>query len=232
MPLLFGFLAALFCGLGLATIPMLRDQGPVDRLRYGSGTVDATGAPGRSLDADDQVPEGAAVFPLIPAELGINPLLLAVVHATVFLAGSDEEVVDATAADEAVGYLAGYRGGRPFVERFSHLLRVNPGHLARSEMFFTRYGGVTILFARFMLGLRTWASVLAGMSRMPFWTFQLYSSAGALIWALAVGAVGFYLGTNWALVQGLIRALGMGGLVGAAVLILAALLLRRRASHI
>ena len=59
-------------------------------------------------DADDQVPEGAAVFPLIPAELGINPLLLAVVHATVFLAGSDEEVVDATAADEAVGYLAGY----------------------------------------------------------------------------------------------------------------------------
>src|SRR2546421_1050634 len=131
-----------------------------------------------------------------------------------------------------LGYLAGYRGGRPFVERFSHLLRVNPGHLARSEMFFTRYGGVTILFARFMLGLRTWASVLAGMSRMPFWTFQLYSSAGALIWALAVGAVGVYLGPNWALVQGLSRALGMGGLVGAAVLILAALLLRRRASHI
>ena len=54
----------------------------------------------------------------------------------------------------------------------------------------------------------------------------------ALIWALAVGAVGFYLGTNWALVQGLIRALGMGGLVVAAILILAALLLRRRASHI
>src|ERR1700730_18454733 len=130
-----------------------------------------------------------------------------------------------------LGYLAGYRGGRPFVERFSHLLRVNPGHLARSEMFFTRYGGVTILFARFMLGLRTWASVLAGMFRMPFWTFQLYSSAGALIWALAVGAVGFYLGTNWALVQGLIRALGMGGLVVAAMLILAALLLRRRSLH-
>jgi membrane protein DedA with SNARE-associated domain len=83
-----------------------------------------------------------------------------------------------------------------------------------------------------VLGLRTWASVLAGMSRMPFWTFQLYSSAGALIWALAVGAVGFYLGTNWALVQGLIRALGMGGLVVAAILILAALLLRRRVSHI
>jgi tight adherence protein C len=43
MPALYGLLAAFFCGLGLATIPMLRDQGPVDRLRYGSGTVDAQG---------------------------------------------------------------------------------------------------------------------------------------------------------------------------------------------
>jgi hypothetical protein len=65
-------------------------------------------------DADDteqpgaEVPEGAAVFPLIPAELGVNPLLLAVIHATVFLAGSDDEVVDADAAQEALEYLAGY----------------------------------------------------------------------------------------------------------------------------
>jgi hypothetical protein len=55
-----------------------------------------------------EVPEGAAVFPLIPAELGVNPLLLAVVHATVFLAGSDDEVVDPDAAEEALHYLAGY----------------------------------------------------------------------------------------------------------------------------
>jgi membrane protein DedA with SNARE-associated domain len=131
-----------------------------------------------------------------------------------------------------LGYLAGYRGGRPFVERFSHLLHVNSGALARSEMFFTRYGGTTILFARFVLGLRTWASLLAGMSRMPFWTFQLYSSAGALAWALVIGAVGFYLGSNWSWVQELIRAMGAGGLVALAVLTLVVLLLRRRASHI
>jgi hypothetical protein len=55
-----------------------------------------------------EVPEGAAVFPLIPPELGVNPLLLAVLHATVFLAGSDDEVVDPAAAEEALQYLAGY----------------------------------------------------------------------------------------------------------------------------
>jgi hypothetical protein len=57
---------------------------------------------------EGEVPEGAAVFPLIPPELGVNPLLLAVIHATVFLAGSDKEVVDPAAAQEALEYLAGY----------------------------------------------------------------------------------------------------------------------------
>jgi len=55
-----------------------------------------------------EVPEGAAVFPLIPAELGVNPLLLAVLHATVFLAGSSDELVDPDAAGEALEYMAEY----------------------------------------------------------------------------------------------------------------------------
>lgn len=57
---------------------------------------------------DPQTPEGAAVFPLIPAELGAHPLLLAVLHAYVFLEGSDPGVVNGTAAEEAMEYLATY----------------------------------------------------------------------------------------------------------------------------
>jgi hypothetical protein len=56
----------------------------------------------------DEVPEGAAVFPEIPAELGVNPLLLAVVHATVFLAGSEDHIVEPHAAEEAIRYLGTY----------------------------------------------------------------------------------------------------------------------------
>jgi hypothetical protein len=56
----------------------------------------------------NEVPEGAAVFPLIPAELGIDPLLLAVLHAAVFLDGSREDVVEPNAAAEALEYLATY----------------------------------------------------------------------------------------------------------------------------
>jgi hypothetical protein len=59
-------------------------------------------------EAAGSVPEGAAVFPLIPSELGANPLLLAVLHAVVFLEGSDKHIVDPAAADEALQFIAGY----------------------------------------------------------------------------------------------------------------------------
>ena len=55
-----------------------------------------------------EVPDGAAVFPLIPEELGIHPLLLAVLHAVVFFDGSDAQVVNDAAADEALNYLVTY----------------------------------------------------------------------------------------------------------------------------
>src|SRR5437867_6118898 len=55
-----------------------------------------------------EVPSGAAVFPLIPEELSIHPLLLAVLHAIVFLDGSAEDVVNIPAAEETSQYLATY----------------------------------------------------------------------------------------------------------------------------
>lgn len=56
----------------------------------------------------DEAPEGAAVFPLIPAELGVHPLLLAALHAYVFLEGSDQAVLNPTIAEEAMNYLVTY----------------------------------------------------------------------------------------------------------------------------
>ncbi len=57
---------------------------------------------------EDEVPEGAALLPEIPAELNVQPLLLAVLHAAVFLDGSEDDVVDPDAAAEALEYLAAY----------------------------------------------------------------------------------------------------------------------------
>ncbi len=56
----------------------------------------------------EEVPDGAAVLPEIPPELNIHPLLLAVLHAVVFLAGSEENIVHAAAGQEALDRLASY----------------------------------------------------------------------------------------------------------------------------
>lgn len=61
-----------------------------------------------SEEYDDTIPEGAAVFPEIPEGLGIHPLLSAVMHATVFLSGSDSTVVNPAAADEALDWMVRY----------------------------------------------------------------------------------------------------------------------------
>jgi len=59
-------------------------------------------------DEEYEVPEGAAVLPLIPVELGVSPLLLATLHAIVFVAGSAENVVNPAAGNEALDYIASY----------------------------------------------------------------------------------------------------------------------------
>ena len=58
--------------------------------------------------ATSVVPDGAAIFPSIPLELGIHPLTLAVLHALVFLGGSDAAIVNPLAADETLLAIAGY----------------------------------------------------------------------------------------------------------------------------
>jgi len=136
----------------------------------------------------------------------------------------------ATAGSD-VGYLLGYRGGRPFVERFGHIFHIRPDHLARAELFFARHGDKAILGARFFLGLRTWNAMLAGMARMPFWRFQMFSAIGGLVWSAAIGVAGYLVGSNLPLLETIIRAMGVGGTVILVLILLVLLVARERATR-
>jgi membrane protein DedA with SNARE-associated domain len=127
-----------------------------------------------------------------------------------------------------IGYLLGFKGGRPFVERFGSIFRIRPEHIARSELFFARHGDKAVLAARFVLGLRTWGSMLAGMARMPFWRFQLFSALGGLAWATVVGFAGYLLGSNLPLLETIIRDIGLGGLALVVLLAVVLILAARR----
>jgi membrane protein DedA with SNARE-associated domain len=130
-----------------------------------------------------------------------------------------------------IGYVLGFKGGRPFVERFGSIFRIRPEHIARSELFFARHGDKAVLAARFVLGLRTWGSMLAGMARMPFWRFQLFSALGGLAWATVVGLAGYLLGSNLPLLEAIIRDIGLGGLVLVVVAALILIAASQRASR-
>jgi len=127
-----------------------------------------------------------------------------------------------------LGYFIGLRGGRPFLEKVLSIFRLEVGHLAQAEMFFAHHGDKTILVGRFILGLRTWASVFAGVAHMPFWRFQLYSILGAVPWAITWGLVGYLLGNNWPLLSTILKATGYGGLAVAAAAVILYLALRTR----
>jgi membrane protein DedA with SNARE-associated domain len=136
--------------------------------------------------------------------------------------------IGATAGAD-IGYYLGFKGGRPFVERFGSSFHIRPDHMARTELFFARHGDKAVLAGHFVLGVRTWGSMLAGMARMPFWRFQLFSALGGLAWCAVIGVAGYLLGSNLDALAAIIRGIGLAGVVVVALLAVILVLVRRRA---
>ncbi len=90
--------------------------------------------PNEDDDLPSETPDGAAIFPDIPAELGVHPLLRAVLHSYVFLEGSEEEVLNGAVAEEAMNYIVQYlqRLTGPDLKRVKEDLATLVG-FARSE---------------------------------------------------------------------------------------------------
>jgi membrane-associated protein len=92
-----------------------------------------------------------------------------------------------------VGYWIGYRAGPAiFNKPESRLFKAE--HVQRSHAFFERYGARTIVLARFVPIVRTFATVMAGASRMRFATYAVFSVIGGVIWAAGVLLLGYFLG--------------------------------------
>jgi len=130
-----------------------------------------------------------------------------------------------------LGYFIGRKGGRPFVEKVLSVFRLEVAHLAQAEMFFAHHGDKTILVGRFILGLRSWASVFAGVAHMPFGRFQLYSVLGAVPWAITWGVIGYLLGNNWPLLMAVMKTVGYGGVAVLVAVVVIFLVVRRRVSQ-
>jgi membrane-associated protein len=97
----------------------------------------------------------------------------------------------------ALGYSIGWYGGVPLVSRVLKRFPRLQKQYDESEKSFQKHGRWAVFAARFITGLRVFAGILAGILRMSFLTFMLFSFAGAVCWSIAIGYVGFAFGGNW-----------------------------------
>jgi membrane-associated protein len=99
----------------------------------------------------------------------------------------------AAVTGDSAGYAFGQYFGRRFFNQPTSVFR-NPEHLNKAEAFYSKYGKRTIILARFVPAVRTFAPIAAGVSSMNYRTFILFNLAGATLWAIGICLLGYFLG--------------------------------------
>lgn len=134
----------------------------------------------------------------VPSELVVSPaayhaaggnlnVFLVILFATI---GAD--------CGATINYFAGYYLGRPIIYRFAnskwgHMCLLNQQKVEKSEKFFYDHGVIATLTGRLLPGIRHLISIPAGLSKMKFWKFILYTTMGAGLWNCILVLLGWYL---------------------------------------
>ena len=134
----------------------------------------------------------------VPSELVVSPaayhaaggnlnVFLVILFATI---GAD--------CGATINYFAGYYLGRPIIYRFANskwgrMCLLNQQKVEKSEKFFYDHGVIATLTGRLLPGIRHLISIPAGLSKMKFWKFILYTTIGAGLWNCILALLGWYL---------------------------------------
>jgi len=96
-----------------------------------------------------------------------------------------------------ISYYVGLKGGRPLLEKYGKYIFISHTSLDRADRWFERYGHEAVFISRFLPGIRTFISLPAGIAEMDVKKFSIYTLAGSLPWAFALGYMGVLLGPQW-----------------------------------
>ena len=100
----------------------------------------------------------------------------------------------AAVVGDAVGYYSGLKlGPRIFSRQKSMIFR--PSHLQKAQEFYEKYGGKTIIIARFVPIVRTFAPIVAGAAQMPYRQFVMFNLLGGFLWVFSMILAGYFLGS-------------------------------------
>jgi membrane protein DedA with SNARE-associated domain len=161
-------------------------------VQFAVDTVDALGLPG--------------VFGLMLLESACIPIPS---EATMLFAGfnvsnGEYSLAAATAAGVLgnlvgswIAYAVGYFGRVDILEKHGRKLHIKKSHLEWADRWFQRHGDATVFFTRMLPIIRTFISLPAGVARMPFWRFTVFTLAGCIPWVLLLTFIGKEAGDNW-----------------------------------
>ena len=119
-------------------------------------------------------------------ELGMSPLSAVAAATAIGVAGS--------LAGAYVNYFLALWVGKPFLEKYGRWFFLPPAALDRACDVFNRYGAATTFVCRMVPAIRQLISIPAGISRMPFLSFTIFTALGAGVWTAILSGVGFTLG--------------------------------------
>jgi membrane protein DedA with SNARE-associated domain len=126
---------------------------------------------------------GGAIF-AGTGRAGLNIVVVAIVAALAAFTGSE------------IGYLIGRFAGRELVLRYGKYVLIKPHHLDRAEAVVSRYGGIVVIVARYIVGLREANGIIAGITQMRWQTFTFFNAIGACAWVATWVTIGAEAGDH------------------------------------
>ena len=139
---------------------------------------------------------------------GLNIVVVAIVAAVASFAGSE------------IGYLIGRFAGRELVLKFGKYVLIKPHQLDRAEVITSRYGGIVVIIARYIVGLREANGIIAGTTRMRWTTFTIFNAVGACAWVATWVTIGDLAGDHIDTIYTDVNRYSLYVLTGLAVLVI------------
>jgi membrane protein DedA with SNARE-associated domain len=125
-----------------------------------------------------------------------------------------------------LAYGAGAWGGRRLVDRYGRFLLIRPHEVDRAHEWFERRGELAVFVSRLLPVVRTFISLPAGIARMPFWRFTVYTALGCVPFVFLLALGGRLAGDNWETVRHVLEPASWA--IAAVLLVLLVVFVRRR----